>query len=101
VAILTATVGTWDENRGALTLTYNDANNAVQSVAVNNQAAQPVLVRAWPTDAPAQAVEATVPAGTRQVFSNLGGGWRYSPVELPPGDPKTGNVGFSISYPAP
>ena len=81
-----------------VSMTYNDANNSVQSVTVANSSDRTMTCTVWKLDNPATTATRIVAPGPPQVFSNLGGGWRFSPVELPEGSPNATNVGYSVSF---
>ena len=100
MAIASAQLGSWGENGGVVaTLAYNDANNAVQSVTVANSAF-PVAVTIWQMGQEASAITQTIAPGPPVTLSQLPGNLRYSVMELPDGDPRAGNVGLSVRYPA-
>jgi hypothetical protein len=95
VAIASGVLGSYENDAIRVTLAYNDANGAVQSVTAANNSAKPLWFRVWLRADPAQAAEGTVPGGTTQTFSNLGGNIRYSPVEVAPGSPKETNFDYT------
>lgn len=101
MAQVSARLAGFANEAGQITCVYNDANGTVASVTVANNAESPVLITVWPTANPANVKAVTVPPGAPVSFTNIAGVFKYSPVELAPGDPRTGNIGYSIMYPAP
>lgn len=98
MAIQTMRFAEFRNGQIVVTMTYNDANNAVQSLTVDNHSTVTAHFKAWRIDNPAQFAEQDVPPGPPVTFSNLGGGIRFSPVELPEGDPRATNIAYSVSF---
>lgn len=101
MAQVSARLASFANEAGQITCVYNDANGTVASVTVANNAAAAVLITVWPTANPANSRALTIQPGPPVSFTNIAGLFKYSPIELPPGDSRTGNIGYSIQYPAP
>jgi hypothetical protein len=87
MANVTARLGAYDDERCVVTITYNSANGSVQSVHVVNGSALTFYWKVWLRADPTQFRDGTVAPGASFDETHLPGGVRYSPTELPPGDP--------------
>lgn len=88
-------VAGWEDDSIVAYINWNDANNTVSGArVVNNHATKIIEFVVWMAANPNVRVQVMVEPGVTEEF-DAPAGVKYSPVELPPGDPRETNFGYS------